>query len=385
MIPYGKQIISQKDIDAVLEVLQSDFLTQGPKVPAFEQKVCSMVGANYAFATSNATAALHIACLALGVTENDRVWTSPNTFVASANCALYCNAAVDFVDIDTETGNMSTDALSEKLKQAEANDALPKVVIPVHFAGQSCDMKAIHQLSQQYGFKIIEDASHAIGGRYDGQLVGNCRYSDICVFSFHPVKIVPTAEGGMALTNDEAIAQNLALYRSHGVTRDSHLLRDKDQGPWFYEQLALGFNYRMTELQAALGLSQLENLSQWIESRNSLAKNYNQMFDCVEDVHPLRVDTNNTSAYHLYVIRVESSKRRALFEFLRENKIGVNVHYIPVYKQPFYQDLGFIDNYCPNTEAYYSGAITLPLHPSLSQDEQSFIVEKVKEGLCNLD
>ena len=385
MIPYGKQIISQKDIDAVIEVLQSDFLTQGPKVPAFETKVSQLVGAKYAFATSNATAALHVACLSLGVNENDTVWTSPNTFVASANCALYCNAKVDFVDIDATTGNMSISALERKLEQAKANGSLPKVVIPVHFAGQSCDMKAIHALSQDYGFKIIEDASHAIGGQYLGQAIGNCRFSDICVFSFHPVKIVTTAEGGMALTNDEDLAQNLALYRSHGVTRDSQLLRDNDQGPWFYEQLALGFNYRMTELQAALGFSQLENLNDWIVQRNQLAATYDSAFAHVSEVTTLSVEKGNLSAYHLYVIQVPFHKRRPLFEHLRQNKIGVNVHYIPVYKQPYYQDMGFANDYCPQTEHYYAGAITLPLHPSLTNDEQNLIVKQIKEGLCKLD
>lgn len=384
MIPYGKQIISQKDIDAVIEVLQSDFLTQGPKVPAFEAKVCALVGAKYSFATSNATAALHIACLALGVTEADTVWTSPNTFVASANCALYCNASVDFVDIDIDTGNMSVSALQRKLEEAESNNALPQVVIPVHFAGQSCDMKAIHALSKQYGFKIIEDASHAIGGRYQNKAIGNCQYSDICVFSFHPVKIVTTAEGGMALTNDEQLAQNLALFRSHGVTRESHLLRDNDQGPWFYEQLTLGFNYRMTELQAALGFSQLENLDDWISQRNELAKYYDSAFEKLEQVSTLSVASDCISAYHLYVILVPPQQRRAMFEYLRVKKIGVNVHYIPVYKQPYYQDLGFALDYCQQTEDYYASAITLPLHPSLTTEDQAFIVKTIKEGLCEL-
>ncbi len=380
MIPYGKQDINQEDVDSVISVLQSDWLTQGPKVPLFEQTLANKCQAKYAITVNSATSALHIACLALEVSKSDIVWTSPITFVASANCALYCGATIDFVDIDLSSGNMSTRILTEKLKQAKQKNCLPKVVIPVHLAGQSCDMQAIYQLSQEYGFNIIEDASHAIGGSYQGKPIGNCQYSDITVFSFHPVKIITSAEGGMAVTNNADLAKKMQLYRSHGITSDPEEMTEASHGPWYYQQIALGFNYRMTELQAALGVSQLKRLDHFIAQRNKIAKIYDVAFK-ETDITPLIANKDCLSAYHLYLIllpEANSEQHKQVIITLREQNICAHVHYIPVHLQPFYQNLGFKQGDFPNAEQYYQRAITLPLHPKLTLQEQNYIIDKVK-------
>ena len=344
MIPYGRQEITQTDIDAVVGVLQSDFLTQGPMVPRFEQNVAQHVGASHALAVNSATSALHIACLALGLGPGDRLWTTPITFVASANCALYCGAEVDFVDIDPRTYNLCPQALALKLEQAALEGTLPKVVVPVHLCGQPCDMQAIHALSQRYGFKIIEDASHAIGGKYQAEFIGNCRYSDITVFSFHPVKIITTAEGGMALTNDDELANKMALLRSHGITRDPAQMTHEVDGPWYYQQIDLGFNYRMTELQAALGVTQMERLDQYVARRHQLARRYDDLLAGLPVTTPWQ-HPDSYSGLHLYVIRLQLDQiqktHRQVFESLRELGIGVNLHYIPVHTQPHYERMGF--------------------------------------------
>jgi UDP-4-amino-4,6-dideoxy-N-acetyl-beta-L-altrosamine transaminase len=383
MIPYGRQDISDEDIAAVAGVLRSDFLTQGPAIAAFEQAVARRCEAAHAVAVCNATAALHVACLALGVGPGDLVWTSPLTFVASANCALYCGAEVDFVDVDPATWNMSPRCLAEKLAQAEREGRLPKVVIPVHLAGQPCEMVEIHALAQRYGFRIIEDASHAVGARYRGEPVGNCRYSDIAVFSFHPVKIVTTAEGGIALTQDPALAKRMALLRSHGITRDPAEMEGENQGAWYYEQLELGFNYRMTDMQAALGLSQMDRLSRFVDRRREIAARYdaafaNQPFS-VQQQHP---DTE--SSYHLYVIHLHArgpGRRKQVFDDLRSRGIGVNLHYIPVHLQPYYRRKGFGPGLCPAAEDYYEGAISVPLYPGLSAADEETVIEAVKAAV----
>jgi UDP-4-amino-4,6-dideoxy-N-acetyl-beta-L-altrosamine transaminase len=384
MIPYGRQEITQEDIDAVVEVLYSDFITQGPKIPEFEQAVAQKVGAAYGVAVNSATSALHLACRALGVGPGDRVWTSPITFVASANCARYCGADVDFVDIDPNTYNMSATALEDKLVQAEQAGCLPKVVIPVHMCGQACDMAAIQALSQKYSFSIIEDASHAIGGYFQGEPVGSCRYSDITVFSFHPVKIITTAEGGMAVTNKPDTAQTMALLRNHGITRDSAQMKRKADGPWYYEQIDLGFNYRMTDIQAALGLSQLQRLDEFVARRQELARRYDQLLADLPLKTPWQ-HPDSYSAWHLYVIRLMLGEiplsRREVFEYMREQGIGVNVHYIPVHTQPDYQDLGFKADQYPEAEKYYQEAITLPLFPAMNNDDQNAVISTLKGAL----
>jgi UDP-4-amino-4,6-dideoxy-N-acetyl-beta-L-altrosamine transaminase len=383
MIPYGRQDINQADIDAVIDVLQSDFLTQGAAVPAFEKAVSNYCGAQFSVAVNSATSALHIACLALGVGKGDIVWTTPITFVASANCALYCGATIDFVDIDPSTYNMSVDSLTEKLALAEKNSNLPKVVIPVHLCGQSCDMTRIHALSQQYGFNIIEDASHAIGGRYKDEPIGNCRYSDITVLSFHPVKIITTGEGGMALTNDNAIAKKMELLRSHGITRDAVEMTHTPDGPWYYQQVDLGFNYRMTDIQAALGNSQMQRLNEFVIKRLSIAKRYDELLAELPVITPWQ-HADASSSTHLYVIRLRLSEiskaHRKVFESLRAGGIGVNLHYIPVYLQPHYQKLGFVKGYCPEAEQYYSNAISLPIYPKLSEEQQNIVIEELKKS-----
>ncbi|CAG1014265.1 perosamine synthetase [Anaerolineae bacterium] len=380
IIPYGRQDISEADIQAVVEVLRSDFLTQGPAVPAFEKAVADYCGAEHAVAVNSATSALHIACLALGVEPGDVVWTSPITFVASANCALYCGAQVDFVDIDPRTYNLSVERLAEKLAQAEKSGCLPKVVIPVHLCGQPCDMAGIHALSQQYGFKIIEDASHAIGGKYQGEPIGNCRYSDITVFSFHPVKIVTTGEGGMALTNDRKLAKRMQLLRSHGITREEADMTHAPDGPWYYQQIDLGFNYRMTDMQAALGLSQMQRLDGFVAKRHALAKRYDKLLADLPVITPWQ-HADSYSGMHLYVIRLKpaeiSKKHREVFEALRAAGIGVNLHYIPVHTQPYYEGLGFQAGYCPEAERYYAEAISLPMYPALTEDQQIQVVREL--------
>jgi len=377
MIPYGRQDISQKDIDTVVEVLKSDYLTQGPMIPRFEKSITDYTGVSYALACNSATSALHIACLSLGVSKGDLVWTSAISFAASSNCALYCGADVDFVDIDTETFNMSVDALKIKLEKAKVR---PKVIIPVHMCGQSCDMKEIKALSDKYGFKIIEDASHAIGAKYLGDPVGNCKYSDITVFSFHPVKIITTAEGGVACTNDEILATKLELYRSHGITRREDLLENDSHGPWYYEQIELGYNYRMTDIHAALGLSQMERLDEFIEQRHKRVKIYNDELAELALKLPIEMDYAYSS-FHLYVIRANASKRKDLFEKLRENGVGVNLHYLPIYLHPYYQKLGFKKGYCVEAEKYYYEAISIPMYSHLTQKDQLEVITKIKELL----
>jgi len=386
MIPYGRQDIIQADIDAVVEALRSDFLTQGPVVPQFEEAVRLHVGANHAVAVNSATSALHIACLALGLGSEDWLWTSPITFVASANCGLYCGAKVDFVDIDPHTYNLSPIALEEKLLNADKKGTLPKVLVAVHLSGQSCDMEKIHALCQKYDVKIIEDASHAIGGKYKGQLIGNCCYGDVTVFSFHPVKIITTGEGGMALTNDSGLAEKMSLLRSHGITREERLMTKTPDGPWYYQQLGLGFNYRMTDIQAALGLSQIRRLHELVDKRHELADRYNKKFTPLPIVTPY-IGHDAYSAYHLYVIRLELTKinktHKQVFELLREKGIGVNLHYIPVYKQPYYEVTGYSENDFPNANAYYSEAISLPIYPGLSFAEQDKVIEALTAALSD--
>jgi UDP-4-amino-4,6-dideoxy-N-acetyl-beta-L-altrosamine transaminase len=385
MIPYGRQNINQSDINAVVEVLRSDFLTQGPAVPAFEEIISTYCGSAHAVAVNSATSALHIACLALGVGKGDVVWTTPITFVASANCALYCGASVDFVDIDPRTYTLSTNRLAEKLEKAERDGHLPKVVIPVHLCGQACDMAGIHELSQRYGFKIIEDASHAIGAKYRGEPIGNCRHSDITVFSFHPVKIITTGEGGMALTNNADLASRMKLMRSHGITRDAARMTREPDGPWYYQQIDLGFNYRMTDLQAALGVSQMKRLDENISRRHELARRYAaQLVDL-----PLTLPWQHPetySAWHLYVICLQNEKiqpsHRRVIETLHEQGVGVNLHYIPVYAQPYYRELGCSQDCCPQADNYYREAITLPLYPTLTYAEQDFVVQALINSLA---
>ncbi|MCX9103499.1 UDP-4-amino-4,6-dideoxy-N-acetyl-beta-L-altrosamine transaminase [Aeromonas veronii] len=374
MIPYGRQSISQADIDAVVEVLKSDFLTQGPVVPRFEQAVADYCGAKFGVAVNSGTAALHIACLALGVGPGDWVWTSPISFVASANCALYCGAQVDFVDIEPDTGNMCAVELERKLIAAKAEGKLPKVVIPVHFAGLPCDMKEIHRLGQEYGFRIIEDACHALGARYHNEPTGNGRYSDITVFSFHPVKIITTGEGGMAMTNDPALAKTMRMLRSHGITREPEDFIYEPDGPWYYEQQMLGFNYRMTDIQAALGLSQMTNLETWIEKRGVLARCYFETL--ATNLIPRYFSPERRSAFHLYVHHVVPAQRSDLFLRMHEDEIGVNVHYIPIYHQPMHQTVGSV-RHCPQAETFYAGAITLPLYPTLPLLSQYKIFESL--------
>lgn len=384
MIPYGRQDITQADIDAVVSVLKSDFLTQGPQVPKFEEMVARHVGAKHAVAVNSATSALHIACMALGLGPGDWLWTSPVTFVASANCGLYCGAQVDFVDIDPCTYNLCSLALERKLVEAAKTGKLPKVVVPVHLCGQPCDMAAIHALGQSYGFKIIEDASHAIGGKYKGELIGNCRYSDITVFSFHPVKIITTAEGGMALTNDAELAHKMALLRSHGITRDPAQMTHALDGPWYYQQIDLGFNYRMTELQAALGVSQMTRLDHYVARRHELAERYDMLLADLPITRPWQ-HPDSYSGLHLYVIRLKldhiSKTHREVFDALREEGIGVNLHYIPVHTQPHYLRMGFKSGDYPQAEQYYAEAISLPMYQTLRQTQQDQVVAAVQKVL----
>jgi UDP-4-amino-4,6-dideoxy-N-acetyl-beta-L-altrosamine transaminase len=384
MIPYGRQDISEADIQAVVDVLRSDFLTQGPAVPGFEQAVADYCGAHHAVAVTSATSALHIACLALGVGPGDWVWTSSITFVASANCALYCGARVDFVDIDPRTYNLSLERLAKKLAQAEQEGRVPKVVISVHLCGQPCDMAGIHALSQRYGFKIIEDASHAIGGRYRGEPIGNCRYSDITVFSFHPVKIITTGEGGMAMTNDAQLAKRMQLLRSHGITRDAVDMTRAPDGLWYYQQIALGYNYRMTDLQAALGLSQMQRLDEFVTKRYAISKRYDELLADLPVITPWQ-HPDSYSGLHLYVIRLKLNEicktHREVFESLREAGIGVNLHYIPVHLHPYYERLGFKQGHYPEAEQYYAEAISLPIYPRLTDEMQKQVIDALKKAV----
>lgn len=385
MIPYGRQDIQDSDVIAVIDVLQSDYLTQGPVVPRFEQAVAQHCDVSHAVAVNSATSALHVALMALDVASGDIVWTASNTFVASANAALYCGASVDFVDIDTDTYNMSVSALKEKLENAKHLGQLPKVVIPVHLTGQSCDMQTINDLSKLYGFRVVEDASHALGGQYKGRPIGNCLYSDITVFSFHPVKIVTTGEGGLATTNQAQLAKKMEIYRSHGITRDPALMVDDSDGPWFYQQIALGYNYRMTDLQAALGISQMKRLQEYIERRHVIADRYNRELVGLPLILPKQADFSY-SAYHLYVIRLDLESispmtHLQVFQALRDREILVNIHYIPVHTQPYYKDMGFAWGDFPNSENYYCTAISIPMYPMLTDAEQASVIKSLCEIL----
>tara|TARA_X000000950_G_scaffold289225_1_gene411003 strand:+ start:4666 stop:5838 length:1173 start_codon:yes stop_codon:yes gene_type:complete len=382
VIPYGRQDISQDDIDSVIDVLNSDFLTQGPKVPEFEEAISKKVGAKHAFAMNSATSALHVACMALELGPGDYLWTSPVTFVASANCALYCGANVDFVDIDPNSFNLCPNQLEEKLIIAKKNNRLPKIIVAVHLCGQSADMEKIYALANRYKFKLIEDASHAIGGKYKNEYIGNCKYSDITVFSFHPVKIITTCEGGMALTNSDDLSSKIEILRNHGITKDPKLMNKKSEGPWYYQQLALGYNYRMTDVQAALGLSQLERLDNYVAIRHELANRYNELLKELPVKTP-KLHEGCYSSYHLYVIRLKLDSifisHQEVFENLRANNILVNIHYIPVHLQPFYVNLGFSKGDFPKSEKYYEEAISLPLYPGLSYENQDYVVSTLKK------
>ena len=384
MIPYGKQDINQSDIDAVINVLKSDFLTQGMKVPLFEKIVADHCNADFGIAVNSATSALHIACLALELGQGDWLWTTPITFVASANCGLYCGAKISFVDIDPQTYNLCPKALERKLVQAKRGGKLPKVVVPVHLAGQSCDMKRIHQLGKEYDFKIIEDASHAIGSKYLHKPVGSCQYSDITVFSFHPVKIITTAEGGMATTNQADLAEKMQLFRSHGVTRDPALMTKQADGDWYYQQVELGFNYRMTELQAALGVSQMQRLNEFVKKRHILQQRYHEQLKKLPIKLPYQ-STDSYSALHLYPIQLDlenlSKTHAQVFDELRASGIGVNLHYIPVHTQPYYQEMGFIQGDYPEAEHYYSRAISIPLYQGLTFDQQDRVISTLTKVL----
>lgn len=386
MIPYGRQDITAADIRAVKDVLESDYLTQGPVVPAFEQKVAVYCGSSHGVAVNSATSALHIACMALGLGPGDFLWTTPVTFVASANCALYCGANVDFVDIDPSTYNLSVDRLEEKLIKAKNLGRLPKIVIPVHLGGQPCDMKRIWELSQEYGFRIVEDGSHAIGAKYQGDPVGDCRYSDITVFSFHPVKIITTGEGGMAMTNDSKLAEKMNLFRSHGITRDPALMTWTPDGPWYYQQIDLGYNYRMTDIQAALGLSQIDRLDVYVSRRHELANRYQSLLVDLPLKKQIQLP-DAYSAYHLYVIRLQLGKvkqsHRAIFDSMRLHGVGVNLHYIPVHTQPYYKKMGFSFGDFPESEQYYSEAISLPMYAGLTDREQDHVVEALKKSVAS--
>ena len=384
-IPYGRQEITEEDIEHVSQVLHSEWLTQGPIVPQFERQVAQYCQAQYGVAVNSATSALHLACLALGLGEGDWLWTSPITFVASANCGLYCGARIDFVDIDSETFNLCPKALELKLNAAEKSGRLPKVVVLVHMAGQSCDLKSIHALAQQYHFKIIEDASHAIGGQYLNQPIGQCRFSDITVFSFHPVKIITSGEGGMAVTNNKQYADKMVQLRQHGITRDPSEMTKEPDGPWYYEQTGVGFNYRLSDIHAALGLSQLQRIDQYISTRQALASRYNELLADLPILLPLQ-QADCYSAFHLYIIRLDPQKNTAshleVFESLTAQGIGVGLHYIPIHLQPFYQRMGFTEGDFPKAESYYQQAITLPLYPTLNHQQQDQVISALTEALA---
>jgi len=383
-IPHGRQHVNDDDLKAVAEVLQSDYITQGPEIACFEGDLAEYCGARYAVAMCNATAALHLACRALGLGPGDILWTSPNTFVASANCALYCGAKVDFVDIDPLTYNMSPNALAEKLQVAARRGCLPKIIVAVHFSGQPCDMATLYELAKQYGFHVIEDASHAVGAEYQDAKVGNCKFSDITVFSFHPVKIITTGEGGMALTNSKELHHKMTLLRNHGITRDGAMMESKHEGPWYYQQVDLGYNYRMTDIQAALGRSQLRRVDEFVARRRKLAERYHEAFKALP-LHTPWQAPNQSSAWHLYVIQLELSKLRKtrlqVFDALRSSGIEVNVHYIPVHLQPYYQRRGFRRGNFPVAERYYEAAISLPMYFGLSDAQQEYVIQTLTEVL----
>ena len=384
MIPYGKQDINHSDIEAVIAVLKSDFLTQGPQVPLFEKNVSNYCNAQYGVAVNSATSALHVACLALGLGKDDWLWTSPNSFVASANCGLYCGAKVDFVDIDPKTYNLSVEELKKKLIQAKKDNKLPKIVIPVHFAGQSCDMQSIHKLSKEYGFKILEDASHAIGGKYLDKPIGGCQYSDITVFSFHPVKIITTAEGGLATTNQKELAEKMQLFRAHGITREPKLMTKKTEGGWYYQQVELGFNYRMNDLQAALGIAQMKRLDKFITIRHLLKQRYHELLKDLSLITPAQ-SSDSYSSLHLYPVQLKleqlSKSHNQIFDELRKNGVGVNLHYIPIHMQPYFQNMGFKKGNFPIVEDYYSRAISIPIYQGLTTELQDKVVKVLKDLL----
>ena len=384
MIYYGKQSIDEADIQAVEEVLRSDFLTQGPTIEKFERSVAAYCGVKYAVAVTNATSALHIACLAAGLGKGDILWTSPITFVASANCGLYCGASVDFVDIDEKTYNMSVNALVEKLRQAKKENRLPKIVVPVHLAGQSCDMRRIRELSETYGFTVLEDASHGVGADYLKTKVGSCTFSDMAVFSFHPVKIITTGEGGMVLTNDKTLYERLILYRSHGITRDPAKMTYEADGPWYYQQIALGFNYRMTDMQAALGYSQMTRLDAFVARRRELAARYDELLKDMPLTTPYVLEGANPS-WHLYIVRVDFSRltktKKQVFEEMKVQGVALNLHYIPVHTQPYYQALGYRSEDFPNAMTYYAEAFTLPLYYRLTEQQQAEVVNALENAL----
>ena len=381
MIPYGKQNISKEDIASVLDVLESDFLTQGPVVPRFEKAICQYTGAKYSVAVNSATSALHLACLALGLGESDWLWTSAITFVSSSNCGLYCNAQIDFVDIDPETWNLDLLKLEEKLIKAEKEKKLPKILVAVHLCGLPCNMEGIQKLSVKYGFSVIEDASHAVGGKYQGHPIGQCKFSEITIFSFHPVKNMTTGEGGIAITNNKLLADKMALLRGHGITKDNHLMNREVEDPWYYEQIELGFNYKLTDIQAALGECQLKRLDTFVKRRHVIADIYNSELSNL----PIRLpyqDNENYSGMHLYVIRLNineiSRSHSECFHDLREKGIGVNLHYIPVYRHPYYMEMGFDFDHFPEAEAYYAEAISLPMYPDLTNEQQSYVIESLE-------
>ena len=379
-IPYGKHNISEEDIEEVNKILKSSNLTQGDTVPNFEEKINDKVQSKFSIAVNSATSALHIACLALGLSKGDYLWTSPTTFVASANCALYCGAEVDFVDIDRRTGLMSIEKLSEKLFKAKKEDKLPKILIPVHLTGNPCQMNEILKLSQRYNFKIIEDASHAIGAKYRGEYIGNCQYSDITIFSFHPVKIITTGEGGLATTNNKELARKMRLLRTHGITKEEKFFENNSPGPWFYEQQNLGFNYRMNDIQAALGISQLKRLDQFVERRNFLLSNYKKLLADLP-VNFLEITKDAYSSVHLAVIRlneINNKLHNEIFIGLRNAQIGVQIHYIPVHLHPFYRKMGFKKGDYPESEIYANNAISLPLFYELKESDQIYVVNTLK-------
>ena len=384
MIPYGKQDINQTDIDTVVSVLKSNFLTQGPQGPLFESAISTYCDVKFGLAVNSATSAIHMACLALGLGKGDWLWTSPNSFVASANCGLYCGAKVDFVDIDLKTYNMSVVELENKLIQAKQDNVLPKIVIPVHFAGQSCNMKKIHSLSKKYGFKVIEDAAHAIGGKYLNQSIGNCQYSDIAVFSFHPVKIITTAEGGVATTNSKKLYDKMQLIRNHGITRDEALMIGESDGGWYYQQIDLGFNYRMTDIQATLGVNQLTRVDEFVAKRHKLQEKYDELLDGMPIIRPYQ-DKDCYSSLHLYPIQIDLNKtnksRKQVFSEIRDLGIGVNVHYIPIHLQPYYEQFGFKRGDFPNSESYYKNTLSLPLFHLMSLEQQNKTVRAIKAVL----
>tara|TARA_B110000003_G_scaffold261327_1_gene282926 strand:+ start:146 stop:1306 length:1161 start_codon:yes stop_codon:yes gene_type:complete len=384
MIPYGRQDITDDDIRSVVDVLKSDFLTQGQVVPAFEKKISEYTGAKYSLAINSATSGLHLSCMALGVGPGDIVWTSPVTFVASSNCALYCGAKIDFIDINPSTFNLCIDNLKHKLEHAKRENVLPKVIIPVHLTGQSCDMKKVHELSKEYGFYVIEDASHAIGGDYREKKVGSCKYSDICIFSFHPVKIITTGEGGMALTNNYDLFCKIERLRSHGITRDENCMINSSHGPWYYEQIDLGLNYRMTDIQAALGISQMNRIDQYVQKRNELSQRYDELLKDMPLLTPQQPDYVYSSR-HLYVIRLKlddiNKSHREVFEALRKNNIGVQIHYIPVPMQPYYSRMGFSMDKYPNSLSYYQEAISIPMFPIMTEEQQDFVISALQKIL----